>query len=417
LRLKLTKATVGKLAPKATHYEAYDTDLAGLVFRVQATGTRVWWFVYRHHGRLRRYKIGNYPGVSPEGARSIATQLAGQVAAGIDVQASRERDRLEAERLRASTLKAFLDLKYEPWAKSHLKTYAEQLARIRSDFAKWLDRPMGTLSRFLIESWRKQELDRGKRPRTVNRDLQRLTACLGKAVAWGVIPVHPYSGVKPLKTDDGGRVRFLAAAEEKALRAALATRELELCAARDRFNEWRAARHMKLLPRRTGAYLDHLRPMVLLALNTGLRRGELLSLHWHDINLAGKLLTIPGSTAKTGQTRRVPLNAEALEALNTWCELTAAPAGEAFVFPGENGKRMGSVSRSWKRVSAIAGLNDFRFHDLRHHFASRLVIEGVPLNTVRELLGHTSLEMTLKYSHLAPEGLASAVEKVSGAMA
>ena len=116
------------------------------------------------------------------------------------------------------------------------------------------------------------------RPRSINRDIQRLQSVLSRAVEWGVLDRHPFKGLKPMKTDKVGRVRFLSADEEKALRAALETREDNLRTARARFNSWRVARGKKPLPERAGSNIDHLRPLVLVALNTGLRRGELLGL-------------------------------------------------------------------------------------------------------------------------------------------
>ena len=74
---------------------------------------------------------------------------------------------------------------------------------------------------------------------------------------------------------------------------------------------------------------------------------------------------------------------------------------------------MTRIDNAWDTVKQLAELPDFRFHDCRHHFASRLVMAGVPLNTVRDLLGHSSIEMTMRYAHLAPETLAEAVEKLS----
>lgn len=122
-------------------------------------------------------------------------------------------------------------------------------------------------------------------------------------------------------------------------------------------------------------------------------------------------ITLPLKSAKNGQTRRIPLNAEALATLETWRKL--AKDGKPRVFPGVGGGRLKRVDRAWRRLKKGAELQNFRFHDLRHHFASRLVQSGVPLNTVRELLGHADTMMVLRYAHLSPDHLAAAVEKVA----
>ena len=139
-------------------------------------------------------------------------------------------------------------------------------------------------------------------------------------------------------------------------------------------------------------------------MNTGMRRGEFLARRWSAIDTKGKQLTIEGSTAKNQQTRQIPLNVEALEVLKQWKE--QAPDGER-VFPIDTG-----FKTAWAALLERAKITKFRWHDLRHHFASRLVQAGVPLNTVRELLGHGSMAMTLRYAHLATDQKREAVEKL-----
>jgi integrase len=124
-----------------------------------------------------------------------------------------------------------------------------------------------------------------------------------------------------------------------------------------------------------------------------------------------KWLTVQGVSAKNRQTRRIPLNAEAFSTLETW--RTLAKEGEPQVFPGVGGGTLKRVDRAWRRLRKGAKLQNFRFHDLRHHFASRLVQSGIPLNAVRELLGHADTTMVLRYAHLSPDHLAAAVEKVA----
>ena len=114
--------------------------------------------------------------------------------------------------------------------------------------------------------------------------------------------------------------------------------------------------------------------------------------------------------AKSGKTRYVPLNDEAVRILKTWRTSDVTPTG--YVFPGAGGERLIDVKTAWKPLLRVAGVTGFRFHDLRHTFASRLVMAGVDLNTVRELLGHADLKMTLRYAHLAPEHKAAAVAKL-----
>jgi integrase len=410
---KLTKRAVEALAPQGKPYDVRDTDLRGFLVRVEASGAKSFFLDYRLDGRRNRYRLGVYPNLSPDGAREIAQAIAGDVARGIDPQARRKADRSQAERDRHSTLRAFLDGRYESWAKTNLKSADFQLARLRSDFASQLDQPLDTFNEFMIEGIRHRWKRDGLKPRSINRDIQRLKSVLSRATKWGVLDSHPLESLKPLKADRTGRVRFLTAAEETALRSALVSREDGLRQARIRFNAWRIARGKKPLPEREGELLDHLRPLVLVALNTGLRRGELLGLKWDAVNFAAKLLTVVAETAKSGHTRRVPLNPEALSVLTAWRERCGNPNPDSLVFPGPAGERMTRIDTSWATLMLKSGLRNFRLHDCRHHFASRLVQAGVDLYTVKELLGHSEIAMTERYSHLAPDNLRLAVERLA----
>jgi integrase len=137
--------------------------------------------------------------------------------------------------------------------------------------------------------------------------------------------------------------------------------------------------------------------LVLVALHTGLRRGELLRLKWADLNFQQRLLTVQES--KAGEPRQVPMNDVVCEALREILRRLDNP----YVFPGRvKGLHLTDLPKEWGTWVIKAGLDDFRWHDLRHTFASRLVMAGVDLYTVKKLLGHHDLTMTERYAHLAP---------------
>ncbi|HEY4214484.1 MAG TPA: site-specific integrase [Steroidobacteraceae bacterium] len=228
-----------------------------------------------------------------------------------------------------------------------------------------------------------------------------------------MIEHHPFTGLKPLKTDKRGRVRFLSAEDEERLRAALIERETELRAQRDRFNHWRAVRHKTTFPVRDQYFVDYIRPIVLLAMNTGMRRAEILGLRWVDVDLNARLLTVTGAVSKNRQSRHIPLNVEAKEVLTRWKAQRAPSRSDEVVFGGHKGEKMLRIDKAWAALREVADLPGWRLHDLRHHFASRLVQEGTDLNVVRELLGHADITMVLRYAHLDPTNLAVAVERVA----
>jgi integrase len=253
---------------------------------------------------------------------------------------------------------------------------------------------------------------KGRKPSTVNRDLVCLKAALSKAVEWNFIDSHPLAKVKKAKVDDNRTPRYLSHEEAEKLYAALQMREDRMRLERASANSWRTARGIPLLPDLSSVpFVDHLRPMVLLSLNCGLRRGETFNLHWADIDFCQKVLTVRGDGAKSGKTRHIPLNQLVLQVLSDWHRQSRTE--KPLVFVGRKGMRFDNVNKSWKEVLNKAEIENFRWHDLRHTFASWLVMKSVDLNTVRELLGHSDLKMTLRYAHLAPEHKASAVEMLN----
>jgi integrase len=246
-------------------------------------------------------------------------------------------------------------------------------------------------------------------PETIKRDIASLKAAYNRAVEWELMAISPISKVKRPKIDQNPKIRFLTDEEETCLRAALDNREENMRAERTRANDWRRSRGYPLLPDlRQLAYCDHLKPMVLLSLNTGMRRGEIFDLTWHHIDFPNRMITVPAWASKSAQTRHIPMNQETLLCLTQWRKLTAIE--QKLVFENHLGERFGEIKTAWTGLLKKAGITRFRWHDLRHHFASKLVMSQVDLNTVRELLGHSDYKMTLRYAHLAPQYKRRAVE-------
>ena len=361
--------------------------------------------------------LGRLDEVSLADARDAAQQRRAKAALGVDIPARRPTSDI--------TLRQFLDDHYEAWMKATHRGRAGQVARIRWAFKDLLDLKLSDLSVGRLERWRSTRCNQQHRvaspakkaPKsvsgaTVNRDIQALRAALARATEWGSLNANPLERMKQSTEDENAIIRYLSPDEEQRVRQALVDRDAARRAARDSANRWRRERDYESWPE-YGVYTDYLTPLVLVALNTGLRRGELLQLQWRDVDLTRNVVTVRGEGAKTGQTRHVPLNSEVAQVLTSW--KSDAPA-DTFVFSASDVTIPLSEARgAWARLLAKAVIHSFRFHDLRHTFASKLVMAGVDLNTVRELLGHRTLAMTLRYAHLAPEHKASAVQRlVSG---
>jgi integrase len=142
-------------------------------------------------------------------------------------------------------------------------------------------------------------------------------------------------------------------------------------------------------------------------MNSGIRKSDLFALRWKNLDFAHQTISfIPGKTeSKSGDTLHVSMNQTVTDTLTTWRQQSADTSPEALVFPSpkKKGALMVDVKRSWAAVLKAAKIENFRFHDLRHDFASQLVMKGADLNTVRDLMGHADMKMTLRYAHLAPE--------------
>lgn len=409
MQAKITKQLLQRLTPRERPYEVWDTDLAGFIVRVQPSGAMSYACYYRlrDSGERQRMTLGSSAVVTPQEARLEARKLLADVVQGANPKAARR----EARKARKQhTLETYLCEVYEPWIQGHQTDHAGTRKRLRRAFSSLLQVRLPDVTAWAIEKWRAERLKTGRKPATVNRDLVTLKSALSKAVEWEILPKHPLARVKRAKTDDLGRIRWLSPDEEKRLGEAMDAREAKASAGRESANGWRRERgYAELPPMGPGQFSDHLVPMITLSLDTGMRRGEVFKLRWSDVDLDRKLVTVRGSTAKSGRTRHIPLTKRALEALRRW--KAQQPATE-LVFPGEEGRPLTNVKKAWQALLKSAQITGFRWHDMRHNFASQLVMRGVDLNSVRELLGHSEITMTLRYAHLAPEFKASAIAKL-----
>lgn len=400
------KATIGnsliaQLKPRNKQYEVRDNKLIGFLIRVNPSGKMNYICEYKRGTRITLGKVGV---LTPAQARDMALAVLGDMAKGIDPK--------DAKPIIADlTLRNFIEKEYAPWVQEHRKVGKNTLAHIRRCFFELFgDKPLIEITPAPLDQWRTRRLKEGASTETVNRDIATLKAAISKAVLWGFIEKHPLEKLKLLKVDRSGKIRYLTQDEENRLRMAIQQRDESIKAKRASGNEWRKDRGYECLTDlKQAAFADHMTPMILLSINTGLRRGELFSLCWENVDFERAMLTIEGAYAKSGKTRHIPLNIEALQTLQDWRSQTAI---NDLVFPGKNGARFDTIKKAWAGILKAATIKNFRWHDLRHHFASKLVMASVDLNTVRELLGHSDMSMTLRYAHLAPEHKAEAVARL-----
>lgn len=416
----------------AKRYEIRDTELKGFTLRVEKSGKLSYYMVC---ARAERKFIGTADRMEPRTARSIAETHRGQQAkakAGYGETPKQEERRLKAERIQKdeeerrakekqetkakSVYLTFIEEIYHPYLKGHLRNgvnnadnVRETMGNLRNLFKEFHHLTLEEITLEQIDEWKQRRQAEGRKPATINRQLNDLRACLNKAVERGYIASCPK--VKRYKTDDDARCRYLTKEENQSLRAALTARDKAIKDGRHSGNGWRKDRGRKPMADLSArTFADHLEPAVLLSLNTGLREGALFSLKWADINFEQRYLTAAGYFAKSGKTQRIPLNAEALEILKQWKSQPGIKS--QWVFPGKDGSPIKNAETAWKGVLRDSQITDFHWHDLRHTFASNLVMAGVEIYTVSQLLGHSDVKLTMKYAHLAPNHKQEAVEKL-----
>lgn len=391
-RSSIAKAAQAKDKPERP-YEVRSERTPGLLLRVQPSSARTF---YVQLGRGKRVRIGS---------AGIFTLAQAEEAAKAIL---RDPEKHATKKYEGATLAGWLADHYEEHALAKLKGGARSVARVKAIWAPLLKKRMADIKPSDIDSMRNKRLLAGIAPATVNRDISALR---GVVTHWAEHSKSPnqLAGFEPLKVPDDERIRYLSPAEAKRLRKVLADRNEAMRAARVSYNEWAAERGYELKPEH-GTYPDHMTPMVLLSLNTGLRQGELFSLEWSSVDLTHKTLTVKASHAKGNATRHIPLNTEALAVLTTIKPEKAT--GLVFKSP-VTGERFNNVKRAWAEITKTAKMPDLRWHDLRHDFASQLVMRAVPLFTVQKLLGHANSRMTQRYARLAPHTLADAVEMLT----
>ncbi len=311
------------------------------------------------------------------------------------------------------TFGAFINDIYNPWVMENRRSGDATAYILKSYFDFLSSTPLEKITIAQIEQWRSKKKKAGLKASSLNRRVTALKAAINWAVKRNLIESNPIAKLERLREEDSdAKVRYLSDEERERLMAALDEREVEARNARNSHNEWLKVRNLQTAPEiKDGDFADHLKPLVLLSLSTGIRRNSSLSLEWRDINFNDETIMVRGATSKSGKQYYVPMNEQVIAILTQWRGQMKNPAQNSLVFPSpQTGKKMDNCNTAWRAVLKKADIQNFRWHDMRHDFASQLVMMGVDLNTVRELLGHADMKMTLRYAHLAPAVKKTAVE-------
>jgi len=405
-RGSITQSVIQRIIPTGERFTLRDTGQPGLILRVGASGTLSWAFDYRDRNNKRQtYNLGPVARYSPRDARNEVRRLAGSDPANDKRQRKllieTAKDSLEAAKKR--TLRKYLDGKYSREILSRAKAGEGAKKMIVSAFGRLLDTDMELLTVDSMMNIVIELRNQGLKPQSINRYRTALMALLNCAVKHKVIHKNPLLPWDKEPVENDRRVRWLG--QNDGIENVLGSSG-SVIGERERFH-----RALKNQPR-------YIQVMIQLALNTGMRRGEIFQLTWGSVDTSNRHVTIKAATSKASKTRHIALNSFVSSLLDVWrTESDTLFSHESLVFPSpyaahkrRKPKQIKDIKHTWANLVNEAQLADFRFHDLRHDFASRLVQGGVSLAQVKELLGHSTVLLTERYSHLAPRQLSDAVE-------
>lgn len=362
----------------AREAEYSDSECIGLKILVNRTSRKFFYFRYSFNRRRRGIKIGEFPATSLIEARQRANELKGQLDRGSDPQT-------EKARVRAiPAFRAFALEQYMPYAESVKRSHRDDRSRMEHHLLpKFGALALHDITPHQLQLFLADSKKRGLAPATVNRLRSLLQRMFSLAVQWGLLEKNPARGI-PKFQENNQRQRFLGPEEIQALQRALAEE-----------TNRQAADFIQLL------------------LLTGARLGELLDTVHEDLDLEAGLWRIPRS--KSGKARMVVLN----DTAKLLFARQPRRDGNPYLFPGSpkyGNARMAPPQKAFERLKARAGLRDLRLHDLRHSFASLAVGAGATLYDVQTILGHSSPNMTQRYSHLANARLRQVSNSVDSAV-
>ncbi len=280
---------------------------------------------------------------------------------------------------------------YLAWAKTNKRSWRDDEIWLNRFRREWPGKLLSEITPHMVEQYKAKRCQEPRKNtkdatklvsrNTVNHELCCLKAFFNKAILWEKANTNPVKFVRAYRVDDR-RMVYLN---------------------REQIHQLLEACKSKVAP--------HLLPMVQIALNTGMRRGEILNLRWEDIDYKGNVINIRES--KSDRKRGVPMNETVLEALRACVNVEALVEGRSpYVFCDKTGKPYADIKKGFNNAKARAGLPWLHFHDLRHTFASHLLSNGTDITVIRDLLGHKSLTMTLRYSHLSRDKKQDAVQKL-----
>jgi len=375
---KITKKLIDSIAPSPHEQIIFDSETRGFGLKVAPSGRKTFFLKYRNaFGRQRKPTIGTYGDLTVDQARKIAQDWKVQVAQGGDPSAEKQAARTQ------QTLNEFADGYFDA-AKKKQSTKGMERSYYETHVRKTLGRlPLVDIRQADVQAWINTRSDT---PGAANRTISMLSAIFNEAERQQQrdVNTNPCKGVK--KYAGKPRERYLSRDEYQRLNAVLDQIEQD------------------------GSMNYIVAPAIRFALLTGARREEFLSLKWEYIDFESQTVHLPDS--KTGP-RKLYLSQPAIEILRRLPRVSGNP----YVFPGLKPKdHYHNLKKPFKKVLALAGISDFRIHDLRHTHASWGILAGLSTNLIAKTLGHAQARTAERYAHIGDEPALRAAEMVGREM-
>ena len=359
----------------------WDTELTGFGVRVYPSGAKVYVVQSRGPGGPKRVAVGRHGVVTTDQARRRAALMIARIKAGEAPTSAHEPGPDPGPTVAVLAERYFREHVVVHCKPGTAKAYRHRLEKhILPAFGHL---PIGALDRRQVSTL---HYKLRKTPIAANEAIDALSRMFNRAEAWGLAPAGGNPCRHVVKYRRHRRERFLTEEEFRRLGRTLDAREAE------------------------GRVSVHAAAALRLLMLTGCRCNEILTLRWDDVHLDANEIRLPVS--KTGP-RVVPLSPAAARVL---AGLPRLP-GNPWVIAGRRpGTRLSHIAYYWYQVREPAGLDDVRIHDLRHSFASRALALGESLPMIGKLLGHTKMETTARYAHLARDSIRESASRVAASI-
>ena len=380
---RITKRAVESLAVREREYMVWDRDIKGFGVRVHPSGRKVYLVKFRHRGRVVKKTIGPCGAVPPAAARARAAEIITAASTGKDLAGrdllARETGMPTVNDLAGRFVEEYVPARCKPSSAHSYESALQRHVLPRLGKRRAADITRGDV---IVLHQEMRAI-----PFAANRTIGILSAMFTAAELWGYRPEgsNPCRHVKRFREEQ--RQRFLSDEEYRRLGAVL--REAES----------------------TGMVAAPAVAAIRLLMLTGCRLSEILTLRWENVVLEAAELRLPDS--KTGA-KVVHLGAPAVAVLHR----IAREEGNPWVITGRRpGSRIASLHFPWGRIRKRAGLDDVRLHDLRHSFASGGLLVGEGLPMIGKLLGHSQVQTTARYAHLADDPVKAAADRIASRIA